>query len=192
MRDPTRGRRLDPRRLSARYEQRRLALAGIVQAMLMTRHMLFVGFSLKDDNFHKVADAVRRALDPGQHAAPRRFGTVLKLAAEPFVEELWGNELDFVSAGPAFPSGLDEDSRNRDMAQRARQLEIFLDNVLAQAPVDPVHFFHSRFTGSLTDGEKAFRDALDDLLYRLPPDARIGPAWERLQKLVTQLGGRPR
>jgi hypothetical protein len=28
---------------------RRAALAGIVQALLVTRHMLFVGFSLRDD-----------------------------------------------------------------------------------------------------------------------------------------------
>jgi hypothetical protein len=37
-----------------RYDQRRQALAGIVQALLMMRHMLFVGFSLTDDNFHRI------------------------------------------------------------------------------------------------------------------------------------------
>lgn len=46
-----------------RYENSRAALYGIVQAMLMTRHILFIGFSLTDDNFHRLADEVRLALD---------------------------------------------------------------------------------------------------------------------------------
>jgi hypothetical protein len=158
----------------------------------MTRQMLFVGFSLKDDNFHKVADAVRRARNPEPRADRQRFGTVLKLAAEPFVEELWKDELTFISAGPGIPIDLDADSRRRAMAERARWLEIILDGLLAHAPVDPLHFFHSRFSGSLTDGEKSFRDALADLLAHLPVEARNGPAWERLKLLVAQLGGRAR
>ena len=31
--------------------------------MLITKHMLFVGFSLNDDNFHRIMDAVRGAID---------------------------------------------------------------------------------------------------------------------------------
>jgi len=46
-----------------RYQDRREALTGIVQALLLTKHMLFVGFSLQDDNFHKIMDAVRKALN---------------------------------------------------------------------------------------------------------------------------------
>ncbi|KJE89461.1 hypothetical protein CAOG_00925 [Capsaspora owczarzaki ATCC 30864] len=45
-----------------RYATRRSALQGIVQSLLITRHMLFVGFSLQDDNFHRVVDEVRRAI----------------------------------------------------------------------------------------------------------------------------------
>ena len=36
-----------------RYASRRSALRGIVQSLLITRHMLFAGFSLNDDNFHR-------------------------------------------------------------------------------------------------------------------------------------------
>jgi hypothetical protein len=36
-----------------RYESRRAALAGIVQSLLITKHMLFIGFGLQDDNFHR-------------------------------------------------------------------------------------------------------------------------------------------
>jgi hypothetical protein len=44
-----------------RYADRFAALSGIVQTMLLTRHMLFVGFSLDDDNFQRIFDTVRRA-----------------------------------------------------------------------------------------------------------------------------------
>jgi len=42
----------------------RSALAGLVQASLMTKHMLFVGFSLTDPNYLKTMDQVRSALRP--------------------------------------------------------------------------------------------------------------------------------
>lgn len=45
-----------------RYQTRRSALSGIVQSLLITRHMLFVGFSLRDDNFHRIVDEVRRSV----------------------------------------------------------------------------------------------------------------------------------
>lgn len=44
------------------YSEERGALSGIVQAMLMTKHLLFVGFSLQDPNFGEVAGTVRSAL----------------------------------------------------------------------------------------------------------------------------------
>ena len=47
--------------------EERAALSGIVQAMLMTKHLLFVGFSLQDPNFGEVAGTVRSALRPRCH-----------------------------------------------------------------------------------------------------------------------------
>ena len=44
-----------------RYNDRFAALAGIVQSTLLTRHLLSIGFSLADDNFHKIFDSVRKA-----------------------------------------------------------------------------------------------------------------------------------
>jgi hypothetical protein len=170
-----------------RYEERRAALAGIVQAMLLTRQMLFVGFSLNDDNFHKVADAVRRARDPDPERHPRaRFGIVLKLFREPFVEELWKDELGFVAMGAELPA--DAADRTRTLAARARRLEIFLDYVLAHAPIDPAHFMAGRFGAMLTDGERTLRDELVALNQRLPPEARTGPAWDRIRDALRRLG----
>ena len=47
-----------------RYADRYAALAGIVQSMLLTKHLLFVGFSLDDDNFIRIFDSVRKAVHP--------------------------------------------------------------------------------------------------------------------------------
>lgn len=45
-----------------RYAERRAARAGFVQALLITRRMHFVGFSLNDGNFRRIADDLQRAL----------------------------------------------------------------------------------------------------------------------------------
>ena len=45
--------------------ERNAALGGIMQALLLTKHMLFLGFSLDDDNFHRLFDAVRKAQPEG-------------------------------------------------------------------------------------------------------------------------------
>lgn len=51
-----------------RYEDRFAALAGIVQSTLLTRHLLFVGFSLEDDNFQRIFDSVRKASRGDSHS----------------------------------------------------------------------------------------------------------------------------
>jgi hypothetical protein len=171
-----------------RYEERRAALAGIVQAMLMTRRMLFVGFSLKDDNFHKIADAVRRARAGSSVAqgmsAP--FGAVLQLESQPFVERLWQGELDFLPMGAPLAPG----SGAEQVAERARRLEIFLDCVLAHAPRAPLHFMSQRFGSALSSEERELRDSLATFLRDLPPKLRSGPAWSLLEHLAEQLGAR--
>ena len=44
-----------------RYSDRFAALSGIVQSLLLTKHLLFVGFSLDDDNFIRIYDSVKKA-----------------------------------------------------------------------------------------------------------------------------------
>ena len=83
-----------------RYADRRAALAGIVQALLITRHMLFVGFSLTDDNFQRIVDDVHKAIrGPEEHPTTPSspFGTALLLHRDPLLEELWRADLHLVS-----------------------------------------------------------------------------------------------
>ena len=75
------------------------ALFGILQAMLLTRHMLFVGYSLTDDSFHKVMHEVRRARSNTDSKA--NVGTTLLLTGDPLLEEMWESDLDFVAMSRA-------------------------------------------------------------------------------------------
>src|SRR5207248_11780402 len=84
------------------YAARHAALAGVVQTLLITRHMLFVGFSLNDDNFHRIADAARRVVHaPGCRGRGKPFGTALVLERSGLMEELWKDDLEWVSVAPA-------------------------------------------------------------------------------------------
>lgn len=154
-----------------RYGAKNAALEGIVQAMLITRRMLYVGFSLDDDNFHRIVDAVRRAIG-GQD---RELGTVLALTRNELVEQLWGEELTWVHLTEAAP-----------ILEASRVFEIFLDLVSAEA-ASTQHLLTPRFRGILTDEEQALADELQEL-QRLVQRGGSSPAWAVLEDALHRLG----
>jgi hypothetical protein len=166
-----------------RYGERRAALAGIVQALLVTRHILFVGFSLNDDNFHRLVHDVRKALGtrtPGA-ADVREFGTALLLGQQAFLSELWAGD---VRTLPML--GVDESAAMR--AGAARRLEIFLDLVLMLATSSAAHLLDSTYDGVLTDDERSVRDALKTMRAQVPQSARRSAAWARVAGFLAGLG----
>jgi hypothetical protein len=168
-----------------RYEQQRAALAGIVQALLITHQLLFVGFSLTDDNFHRIADAVRRALVP-YRKEPRstwNFGTALTLDRRPLHQALWGGDLSWVSMEQG--DGGKTEERERELA---RKHEIFMDYVLAQATTASSHLLKAGFEGMLDDGQKELRARLLELARICPKDGDA--AWEKVKGLLAELGHR--
>jgi len=161
-----------------RYTSTRGALRGLVQALLITRHMLFVGFSLTDDNFYRIADDVRRAVRRDS-ANQEPFGTALALAPEPLTSALWANDLDIVAL-----AGADD----RDRTEAAWLLDVFLDYMLAQATTVSRHLLDPRFTQILTAQEKDLRDAVQALVQRLQ-EAGIDPAgWPPIEAMLENLG----
>ena len=168
-----------------RYEERRAALMGIVQALLITKHMLFIGFSLRDDNFHRIADAVRRALnpDPDEAGAGGLFGTCLSLLASPLFESLWPGEMTWCS----MDSGeVPEDQRAARGAAAARRMELLLDRV-AFHTTGREHLLDDRFNALLLPEERRLKAAL----LRLGEAARSGapgPQWSRVLDLLQLYG----
>ncbi len=161
-----------------RYSNNRAALAGIVQTLLLTKHMLFVGFSLKDDNFLRIVDDVRRAL---RREEDQPFGTALLLTCDPMLRELWEGELDLVSLGESSePEG-----------EASRRLEIFLDFLLAESISHTSYLLRPHFEGALGKSERALREALLRWLAELSPLAREAPAFAQLEQALERLGYRP-
>jgi hypothetical protein len=152
--------------------QHRAILTGLVQALLVARHMLFVGFGLTDPHLHAVLHDVRRALG---HDRQDRLGTALVLSRDELQEELWRDDLDLVAMGGTVP-------------EAARRLELFLDLVLLLATTSDAHLFDPAYVDLLTDDERELRDALQRALGGITSGA--SPAWGRVTSLLSDLGWR--
>ena len=176
-----------------RYDARRAALAGIVQALLITKHIFFVGFSLNDDNFHRIADAVRQAIRPtGEEEEGDRgdsfhqpFGTCVTLFHNELFETLWQDDMAWVRMGADDETRLSADSWRSRLPEAARRLEIFLD-YLAYRNVGSEHLLDRRFGGTLNDSEKALNQALLTLAGN--EAARQAPQWPQVERLMRSLG----
>ena len=162
------------------YHDRRAALSGIVQGLLITKHMLFVGFSLTDETFHRIAHDVRKAIRP-QGAEERRseFGTAILLDEDPLRQRLWAGDVRFVSAG--MPQA------GREAA--ARRVEIFLDRILADSTTNNQHLLDMTYDDLLNPEERELRDALLVFFEQAGSSAAArAPAWGELDQLARRLG----
>jgi NAD-dependent SIR2 family protein deacetylase len=155
-----------------RYDADRAALAGLVQGILMTRHVLFVGFSLSDDNFHRIADAVRRV-------SQERYGTSLAVESNRLLREIWEPDLNWVEFGK--------------LPDSARLLEIFLDRLAAKTVTSADHLFDEKYDSTLTVSEQRLRGhlaELGELLERVPRSDRRSAAWVEVERLLERVGWR--
>ena len=172
-----------------RYSDTRAALKGIVQALLITRHMLFVGFSLNDDNFHSIIDDVRKSIrnvnGETQHQLRQghQFSTALGLARNPFVERLWKEDVDWVT----FQS--DEVTEQKEAA---RLLEIFLDYLASECATSAPYLLDNRFDGVLSEEEKKLREALLNFINGACTIDSIKETtvWHEIELFIQRLGGK--
>jgi hypothetical protein len=163
-----------------RFEGAQGALAGVVQGLLMTRHVLFAGFSLADENFLRLVDEVRRVREDD-----RVLGTALALVDEPLRRRLWAGELRYHAFG-ARPA--DPDDENRVLADSARRMEIFLDLVAHQATDDASFFLDQRYQHLLGAPERELASAIRALgSFAIP----AGAAGRQVRDLIERLGDDP-
>jgi hypothetical protein len=154
------------------FSEHRASLTGLVQALLVTRHMLFIGFAFRDDHFHSVIYDVRRAV--GDEPRDEKLGTALFLESDDLQRELWDKDLSYVAMDGG---GL----------EAARRLEMFLDLTLSLASVSDEYLFDPTYDEVLTHDERELRDALAKLE---TDEAKFSaaPAWRRVRELLNQLG----
>lgn len=137
----------------------RSALFGIVQALLVTKHLLFVGYSLSDEDFHQLVDEIRIAI--GSSSGKDVLGTVLTTHEWP-LSRLWDDLLrvEQIGAEAALPN---------------RHLQIFLDRVAHLATPHDSHLLDESFRGLLDSDEahiatslRAVQRVVDDVLKKHP------------------------
>jgi hypothetical protein len=108
------------------FQTERGPLAGVLQMLLLTGHLLFVGYSMSDPSLHAAFHAVRRALEsdvPEGGEGRATMATSLQIDPSPALAALWAGTVDVLwPRSEAYPSTMD----------RTRQKEILLD-VLADA-----------------------------------------------------------
>ncbi|MCC6627111.1 MAG: SIR2 family protein [Chloroflexi bacterium] len=166
-----------------RYDSQRGALAGIVQAMLITKQMLFVGFSLKDDNFIRMVDDVRKIVHRGgPDGAVSQVGTALFLDDQPLLRELWSGDVDVINVGGVAQT----------QPEQARQLEIFLDVLLAAAIRAVPPLLDPAYDGMIDAEHQALAQCLRELhdtVGRLPREAAIRQPVDELLRQFGRTGG---
>ncbi|MDP7701324.1 SIR2 family protein [Mycobacterium sp. TY815] len=133
-----------------RLARERSALFGIVQALLVTKHLLFVGYSLTDDDFHRLVEEIRIATDSPKAKPLSQLGTVLTIEDWPLAP-IWKDVLDVHRVG--------EGSRDRS----GRRLQILLDRVAQLAAPQDLHILDKSFNGLLSKGERAIARQLGKL-----------------------------
>lgn len=157
-----------------RLRQSRGALYGIVQALLVTKHLLFVGYSLSDDDFHELVDEIRIALHPAT-GERRPLGTVLTLKDSVW-GRLWEDLLDVIQFGAEVGS------------TGPRQLQIFLDRVAYLAMPHYAYLLDRSFEGLLDEEETKIAADLQGVYERV---ARSGHPTATAVREVLEVFGEP-
>jgi hypothetical protein len=155
----------------------RAALAGVLHSLLLTRHVLFVGTSMLDDDLIRIAHQVRSALRLQGSEAGRRTGTVLALREDAARARLWERDVETVAMAP----------REGSPAEAARRLEVLLDLIGCLSTPPTGYLLDPAYRGMLNDEERQVSAALVHMAESLPKGSSSAAAREVL-RLLDRLG----
>jgi hypothetical protein len=148
--------------------------ASIVQSLMMTRHLVFVGYSLHDSTFigpaMRLAEALRK-----RNARYKEVGTVLAMSGEEPQSAEWGRGIRTVKVGrqPGFDPAA------------PRQLELLLDRMAWQAcSAESAWLLDPRYAHILDDADRAVVETLRGL--PIPS----GDRWSALRQVLQEYGSR--
>jgi SIR2-like domain len=160
------------------FGDRGSALAGVLQSLLLTRHVLFVGTSMLDDDLIRIAHQVRTALTGHGQDRRRPSGTVLALREDPVRARLWARDVETVAMAPA----------DLSPAEAARRLEILLDLVGCLSSRPTGYLLDPAYRGLLDDEETALSDALGRVATEIAGQQAESWAGQEVTELLTRLG----
>lgn len=153
-------------------------LRGVVQSLLLTSHLLFVGFSFKDNDFLELANAVSHVRAVAAGALGTTVGTALALTQRD-AESVEYDELAFI----AMP--------DHDRGEAARRLEIFLDRLAWSAAtsreLSAEYLLDDRYKSGLADPDLALREVLEGVA-KEAIRAKGSAGWPRFAACLRDLG----
>ena len=158
------------------------ALIGLVQAMLFTRHMLFVGYGLRDEDFHELVYEVKSAFPDGKID---KLGTTVALFDDPLQVELWSAILDVI---PMRPSPVGRAPSAEEISDSARDAERFLDLIGMLASSRSAFLLDSHYQGVKSDEEKHAFVALEHIINEARSHKESETGWGQVRKLLRELG----
>lgn len=159
------------------------ALRGLVQSLMLTSHLLFVGFGFSDDDFLAMSEAVANVRQLADNRDPAaKVGTAVELRES---TERPHDQLAYHHLTPA----------DTNVAAAARLLEILLDRIAWRCQISGdargAYLLDPDYERDATEDDRAVRGAL--LALEKTADAHPGSAGHRAVKdLLAQLGYRPR
>lgn len=162
------------------------ALQGVVQSLLLTSHLLFVGFSFTDKSFLKLAESVTRVLSNARGTSQgEQTNTAIALTPDDLARVDY-KDLDILKMSES----------NADVRAAARLLEIFLDRLCWKAISEndraAEYLLDDRYLSSLTPEDKELRKAMLSLVDNTSRDVKSkSPGWKRVEAVLYDLGWRP-
>ncbi|MCH5642268.1 SIR2 family protein [Gordonia sp. ABSL49_1] len=114
---------------------------SLLQALLLTKHLLIIGASLNDDNVIRLAMEVDEYLVRSGSRTAR--GTFVDVSGKPARQELWTEQFHWVIC------------EGDSTSARARRMEVLLDAVSAFATADAPWVLDERFDGLLSEQDRA-------------------------------------
>ena len=174
------------RRSFVRYDATQRPLASVLQATLLTKHLLVVGASMTDDNVIRLVHEVASLNE--DHNRRKTMGTLLTLEEQPLTARLWKPEFATLPLGPPIPVEETEEDRHARIALAGRELEIFLDRVAMLASRDSAHLLDRRYVDLLDDRERVLAQQLAEAantIRRLGGTSSRAGEWR--DEVVTQL-----
>jgi hypothetical protein len=154
----------------------RAALAGVLHSLLLTRHVLFVGTSMLDDDLIRIAHQVRSAVQGSRES--RRSGTVLALQEDPARSRLWEQDVETVAMARG----------DTTQAEAARRLEVLLDCIGCLSTPPTGYLLDPAYRGMLDADERGLAAALQEVAARLPEGAAPTSAAGEVAALLRRLG----
>lgn len=176
------------------------AFKDLVSSTLLIKHVLFVGYSMRDPDFASSAEAALRAIhyaatkapDADRGIAERAFGTALQVYrptdSPPSDDEPWMRHIRLVHPDDPRPSGSAEEVRSA-LAPAVRRVEITLDLIAALVGSHLSFVLDDTYEGMLDDSERSIRAGLIALL-NTEPDL-TSPSAAPLRDLLLRYGWSP-